>query len=514
MPVSAPSPPEPVVIVGGGPVGLALAVGLARCGVRSVVLERDDGLSDQSKAAGIHIRTREALRQWGLGDAFLAAGTLHGSLTFRRAASGARLAHADFASLAAEAADAGLLILEQSITEQLLLEALRDSPLATVEFGAEAVALSDEGSAVRVRYRQRGRERELRAPFAVGCDGADSFVRRALGLPFEGITYDLQPLLADVRVSDARDRLAWPRIHNSRAGLTAALRLRPGLWRLIRIERGTPDGQDVASGEVRARLAETLGEGPAEVVWASRFRIHRRASPVFHRGRVVLAGDAAHVHSPAGGLGMNGGIQDAHNLAWKLAAALDGGDTDALLTSYDAERRPVMVASVSALADRITRSFLDAPPVLRTAALLAFGAALQIPPIRRMRLREMSMLDHVYAASPLHTGRHRAVGRRVPNVRLRDPAGGAVRLHDLLPYAPAVVELCGAAPPRERLPVPSITLGGGAYSEPSGLLRRLLGAPAGLLLVRPDHHVAWAGRDASGLRPALDRMLGRASGAR
>jgi 2-polyprenyl-6-methoxyphenol hydroxylase-like FAD-dependent oxidoreductase len=107
----------------------------------------------------------------------------------------------------------------------------------------------------------------------------------------------------------------------------------------------------VSDDEVRDRVRETLADGPSENVWSSRFRIHLRSRPRFRVGRIVLAGDAAHIHSPAGGMGMNGGIQDAHNLAWKLAAALDGGDTERLLESYDVERRAVAAEHASRYAD-------------------------------------------------------------------------------------------------------------------------------------------------------------------
>jgi hypothetical protein len=269
----------------------------------------------------------------------------------------------------------------------------------------------------------------------VGCDGAGSFVRQSLGLPFEGKTYAVRPMLADVRFGDLRDALPWPRLRNTKGGLTFTFRLRPGLWRLVRIERGRPDGDDgVPEEEINDRVTELLGPGPVEIVWASRFHIHRRSSPRFREGRVLLAGDAAHLHSPAGGLGMNAGIQDAHNLAWKLAGVLGGGDMDRLLDSYDAERRAVVVESVSRYADFNTRTLLQAPAALREAAFFVWRLAMRVPPVRRAALRRATMIDLDYPASPILDLDERGAGTRLPNPPLRSPDGTEVRLYDLLAY--------------------------------------------------------------------------------
>jgi 2-polyprenyl-6-methoxyphenol hydroxylase-like FAD-dependent oxidoreductase len=501
----------PVAIVGAGPVGLALALGLARQGVRSLVVERRDAPSEHSKAPGIHVRTREVLRQWGLEDRFLAAGQLTGSLTLHTPAPARPpLATIDFRELVDEADRPGLLILEQSETERLLLDAVRESGSSEVRFSAEAVGLEQDDGRVRLSLRGGQDGQVVEAAYVVGCDGAGSFVREALGLPFDGMTYSVRPMLADVRISDARDELPWPRTLNARGGITTAIRLKPGLWRLIRLERGDPEqGEDVRGAEVRARMVEVLGEGPCELVWASRFRIHRRASPRFRVGRVLLAGDAAHVHSPVGGLGMNGGIQDAHNLAWKLAHALRGGDADRLLASYEVERRAVVVEDVSRYTDVVTRLFLQAPAVARQAAFALFRLAARSRRLRRMNLRRTAMLDLGYPASPLLDADERAAGVRLPNPVLRAPDGQESRLYDLLPNAPVLIELGTPSEKPEGLPVDRvIRVGPDGYAEPAGLLRGLLGADDGWLLVRPDAHVAWGRTRTEGMAEAARLALG------
>jgi 2-polyprenyl-6-methoxyphenol hydroxylase-like FAD-dependent oxidoreductase len=515
-PDRTPSAQAPVAIVGAGPVGLSLALGLARQGVRSVLVERKPATSEWSKAPGIHVRTREILRQWGVERRFLEAGTLRRDLTLHSVVPGRRpLASFDLAELEVEADRPGVLILEQAETERILLEAVRESGLCDLRFSTEAVRLErhDDGATLTVRDAQG--EQHVRAGFVVGCDGADSFVRQALGLPFDGITYSVRPMLADVRIADARDALPWPRTLNGRDGITTAIRLSDGLWRLIRLERGDPDGgEEVSGAEIGERVREALGDGPFETVWASRFRIHRRSAPRFRVGHVLLAGDAAHVHSPVGGLGMNGGIQDAHNLVWKLAHALRGGDTDRLLDSYDVERRAVIVGSVSRYTDLVTRVFLDSPATVRGAAFFLMRQALRSRRIRRRSLRRTAMLDLDYPTSPVLPRGERAAGVRLPNPLLRAADGAEVRLYDLLPDGPALIRIgdprdAPAEPPLR----PVIRIGRDGHRDGSGSLRRLLGAEAGWILVRPDLHVAWARRRSDGIPAAVREALGLPPGA-
>jgi 2-polyprenyl-6-methoxyphenol hydroxylase-like FAD-dependent oxidoreductase len=521
----------PVAIVGAGPTGLALALGLARMGVRSVVLERRTSLSEHSKAAGIHVRTMEILRRWGVAQAVLEAGELVPVLEPHLARSGARLASFDFSILEAEARDPGLVMLEQARTEAILLDAVRETGLSEVRFGAEVVSLRLGVDQVRLGFleergvgdegegRERGRApRTVASSFVVGCDGADSFVRDALGLPFQGLTYSLCPMLADVRVDDDRDGLPWPRIWNGRGGLTMGLRIRPGLWRIIGIGHRNGADDPVPEEEVGRRVAEVLGRGPAAVVWSSRFRIHRRSSPRFRVGRVLLAGDAAHVHSPVGGQGMSAGIQDAHNLAWKLARVLDGAAMDPLLESYDAERRDVVVGNVSRQTDLVTRVFLQAPAILRHAAILALRAALRAGRLHRQWVRKLAMIDLTYPASPILDDDDLAAGRRLPDPLLQSDAGVERRLHDVLPDGAAILEVAdvdpgtpaGAAEAVEAV----IRIGAGGYRDASGLIRDLLDGQDGWILVRPDVRVAWARSSPEGLAEAVAWALGEAAGRR
>jgi 2-polyprenyl-6-methoxyphenol hydroxylase-like FAD-dependent oxidoreductase len=500
----------PVAIVGAGPVGLSLALGLARHGVRSVLVDRKPSTNRQSRAPALHVRTMEVLRQWGAADPLLGAGTLKRSLPMYEGADGSQpFLSFDFTDLDDEAADAGVLFLEQGETERLLLDAVAATGRCDIRFAADAIALQERDGSVSLTLRHNGSEEQLHADYVVGCDGTNSFVRGALGLPFDGFTYPLRATLADVRIDDHRDRLPWPRFHNGARGFTGAQRLAHEQWRIIRVEGGEPaPGEDVPREELEQRVMEVLGGGSFEVLWASRFAFQRRSSPRYRHGRVLLAGDAAHAFPPANGQGMNAGIQDAHNLAWKLAHALRGGDSERLLDSYDEERRSV-VGAVSRNVSFLTRVGIQSPRAVRAAVLRLMRLALSVGPSRRQRARNMAMIDLDLPASPLLDGRHRAAGRRLPNLLLRRGGRSPVRLYDLLPTGSCLLDLSDGAETPGDLPVDAtVALPAGTPDDPGLRLRQLLGDDAGWILVRPDLHVAWATADAGELAPAARRALG------
>jgi 2-polyprenyl-6-methoxyphenol hydroxylase-like FAD-dependent oxidoreductase len=422
----------PVVVAGAGPVGLALAVGLAHHGVRSVVLEESPSLSEHSKAPGVLPRTLEIFAAWGLLDRFVDRGFVLGRPELWVPGRARPLLRLDLTPLGEMTVVPGVLILPQHRTEQLLLEAARESGLVEVRFDHRVLAFEEDGSGVTVTA-QHGADRVLvRGRYLAGCDGAHSTVRERLGLQLVGKTYPTRLLLADVRVRDAREALPWPRLTTQDGGILGALRIEAGLWRLIAsVPDAVTDEQAATAAHAGPLVDAALGPGPFELVWASTFRIHCRTSPAFRRGRVLLAGDAAHINSPAGGQGMNSGIQDAHNLAWKLARALAGGQEEALLGSYEAERRPVIVGNVDRYTDLLTRGVLLAPRAVRLGVLALARVAVRQPLVWRRLLRRAGMLDTRYGASPLISGRGALLGARAPDARVtRD--GERWRLHDLV----------------------------------------------------------------------------------
>jgi 2-polyprenyl-6-methoxyphenol hydroxylase-like FAD-dependent oxidoreductase len=500
----------PVVVVGAGPTGLAMALGLARHGVASVLLERQPTTSRASKAPAIHVRTREILRLWGVEDRFLAAGTLRRVITLHSTRPGAQpLATLDFSDLDDEAAAPGLLVLEQNETERLLLDAVRETGLCDVRFDTQATALAQTPDVVRLQCSGPQGEYRLETRYVIGCDGASSFVRGALGLPFDGMTYALAPVLADIVIDDARDTLPDPRAWTGSGGFAFVVRFRPGVWRLVHLRQDEPEQEEVTAGEIADTVHRLMGPGPFRMLWGNRFRIHVRSSPSFRVGRVFLAGDAAHVHSPASGFGMNGGIHDAHNLGWKLARALDGHGDERLLDSYDVERRDVVVETTSRYADRLTRVFAQAPPTARRGAWLALRTMLRVPRLRRNALRRTAMLDLDYRNSPLLRSQDAAAGVRLPDPLLRAPDGRQVRLYDLLPADAVIIDVADGRKHAADLPTNQvIRVGTDGYADEAGVLRDLIGGSDGWILVRPDAHVAWARSGRDGMDAAVRWALG------
>lgn len=493
-----------VLIAGGGPVGLALAVALRHHGAEVILFEALPAPPPFSRAPGVLPRTLEVLQAWGLAARFLAEGTFRSDVALWRVGDDEPRLRVDLASIADATAFPGLLVLPQDRTESLLEAEARDRG-AEVRRGVRFAAF-DAGE-TGVRARLEGGE-AVEGDWLVGCDGAHSTVRRQLGWPLVGKTYPARLVLADVRLDPDDPGLPWPRYVGGPHAL-AALRLRPDLWRVI-----TALAPDEVPPESAADLAPRVGAlfpGRAfTLAWVSAFRIHCRTSPHFRAGRVLLAGDAAHLDSPAGAMGMNAGIQDAHNLGWKLAR---GGE--ALVDSYEAERRGAVTGGVHRTTDLLARGGLLAPLWVRGVSFALAQAALAMPATRRRLLLRVTMLDTRYHSGVIVGGA--LAGARAPDGDLVDPLGRRLRVHDLCARAPVLLGF-GVDPPE----VPRVTTHRIEPEDgPHGGLRGSAawegwGARRGrVALVRPDGHVGWSAVDPTpeAAREAVRRALGEPSDA-
>ena len=324
-----------VLVVGAGPVGLFMACALTRHGVNVRIVDSASGPTTLSKAIGVHARTMEIFQDLGVIDAALAAGKkMHGAGIF----SGAN----KIASLLMDELDSPfpfILDLEQSRTEDILIDHLKEAGGA-VDRDTAMTGFEQDDDGVTVTLNHGDREETVRAAWLVGCDGAHSTTRHTLGLEFAGEAVPQNFLLSDVV-------LDWDRTDDeltaclSDQGILFVAPLVGGRARVI--ADVADDIGEVTLADVQ-HVIDERGPVPGKVsdpVWLTTFRINERQVERYRVGRVFLAGDAAHIHSPAGGQGMNTGIQDAYNLAWKLAFAINGRATDALIESYDAERHPV-----------------------------------------------------------------------------------------------------------------------------------------------------------------------------
>jgi 2-polyprenyl-6-methoxyphenol hydroxylase-like FAD-dependent oxidoreductase len=494
-----------VIIIGGGPTGLSLGLGLSKHGVKSIILEEKEELSRHSRAPVIHQRTREIFRLWGVEKEFLKEGNLIQKLTVCKAESGRSLFSLNFKHLSKEAHNPGMLLLEQFKTEEILLDAVRKSLFCEFRFSSEAVKLEQSKSGVTVWYRSNGKEYSLTAEFVVGCDGASSFVRDWLDLPFEGKTYNVRTVLADVRPGDSRNELAWPRLHSGKKEITVGIKIASGLWRLIHLESSVGSEEEMerepSTAEIDEWVGQVLGKGKYEQVWASPFNIHRRSSPSFRKGRIFLAGDAAHIHSPVGGQGMNAGIQDAHNLAWKLSAVLKNEAGENLLGSYEKERMQAVVEEVSGNTDFITKTFLQSPKFFRTAAFFFLRRILTLPPLRNKFLRRAAMINIGYKDSIEDIPGNRAGGKRLPNTLLYPKSGKPIRIYDKLSGETVIVTVhykMQASGPYKVIPINE------KLEDKSGLLKKLIPGGRGWIIVRPDTHILRTGKGREELRRVLE----------
>src|SRR5215218_9665309 len=382
-----------VAMVGAGPVGLTAATMLAGYGVRVAVLDGAAGPAPHSRAAVVHARTLETLAPLGVVDEMVRGGAVvtHFGVRDRDR----RLLDVPFGDL--PTAHPYSLMLPQDETERLLREALRHQG-GTILWEHEVTGLRQDATGAELTVRSPQGGRRVRARYVVGCDGARSRVREAVEIPFEGDTYPQSFVLADVRME-------WGlpgdevQLFFSPEGLVVVAPLPQGRHRVVATVDEAPAVPSLSNVQelLDARGPQAPRPRVEEVLWSSRFRVQHRIAARFCEGNVFLCGDAAHVHSPAGGQGMNTGIQDAANLAWKLALAVGGLAPGSLLDSYERERRPVAKGVVSTT-DRLTRLATVRSPLLRrlrNALLPLAGRAGRLP---RRLAKNLSELDVAYPA--------------------------------------------------------------------------------------------------------------------
>ncbi|UOZ05152.1 FAD-dependent monooxygenase [Amycolatopsis sp. WQ 127309] len=373
-----------VVIAGAGPAGLAAAIALAEAGVDHVLLDRQAEGANTSRACVIHARTLEVLAELGVTERLKELGVVVPTFTVRDGA--AVLARVPFGGL--PTAYPYTLMVPQDVTEAVLLARLREAG-GDVHRPYEVTAVAGDDTGVTVTAGTQA----IRARYVIGADGMHSVVREQAGIGFTGASYPESFVLADVRMSWplAREEVS---LHLSPEGVTVVAPL-PGAadrYRVVATVASAaekPGIEDIQS-IVDKRGPEGARSRVTEVLWSSRFRVHHRVADHYRAGRILLAGDAAHVHSPAGGQGMNTGIQDAVALGGLLARVL-AGEPDALLDTYEQTRRPVATGMV-AFTDRMTRMATLRPRPARllrnTVLKLAFG----LPPVRAKMAYQLAEL--------------------------------------------------------------------------------------------------------------------------
>jgi 2-polyprenyl-6-methoxyphenol hydroxylase-like FAD-dependent oxidoreductase len=459
----------PVLIVGAGPTGLALAAQLRWLGARFRIVDRSLDPAHESRALAVQARTLEILDALGLGDRLVKRGSTSTRLAIHLGAR--RVASATLGPTSiATTRYPFILFVSQAETERVLGEHLSGSGVS-VERGVELVRfyLSERHVECELRH-EGGREERVQASYLIGCDGAHSTVRRGAAFSFRGGSYPEDFMLGDVEADGPLEHGAVNSFVGG-GGVAMFFPLRaPTTWRVIamkahdpRVSLDGPASDDAPTSPLTLEELQAIVAVPTagsivvrDPAWLSHFRLHHRQVAHYRRGRVFLAGDAAHIHSPVGGQGMNTGIQDAWNLGWKLALVERGLARDALLESYQAERWPVG-RTLLRYTDRVFSTFTRAMSAGRLASWARERVASRVLPrvlesswLRSLAFRFVSELGVRYRQSPavmegrprLHRGPR--AGDRLPDARLsRD--GRAVPLQRAVVGPHLALVLCGDA---------------------------------------------------------------------
>jgi 3-(3-hydroxy-phenyl)propionate hydroxylase len=501
---------SPVGIVGAGPVGLACALRLASFGVRSVVLEAEPKLRKQgSKACLIQGDVLEVLDKFGCADDVDAEGvTWTVARTYVR---GKEIARKDYPR---PLGYGPFVNISQYRVQQLMLEELEESPFTEVLWAHRVSDVEQDATGVTVRVETSYRTRHLRFEYLVACDGVRSDLRDLVGVEWTGYTHADRFLITDIR---AKLPLAAERhFHYDppfNPGRQLVMHAQPDdMWRIDwQLPLDANIDEEERTGALDRRIRDVIGDVPYEVDWRSTYRFYQRLVERMRVGRVCFAGDAAHALPPYGARGMNSGIQDADNLAWKLAYVLNGHSDESLLDTYHDERHAAARENLG-VTEATIRFMVPAGRARRVGRNLLLRLALAVKPLRRHVNSGRMAEPYVYANSPIvdSTRRHPLLGVLAPDLevvvqgtrtRLRRLFGRKFVLLCFVPDAASAASLGGregpvpvrlvavlpagteARPEDETVVVEAEPEGGAAYRT----------ADATWYLVRPDGHIAAAG---------------------
>jgi 3-(3-hydroxy-phenyl)propionate hydroxylase len=478
-----------VVVAGGGPTGMMLAAELALAGVDVAVVEwRPDHELAGSRAGGFLSRTIEVLDQRGVADRFLAEGQTHEAMPFGATV----LDISDFPTR-----HPYYLGIFQNQIERIMAAWVAELPVR-VYYGSEVTGFAQDEGGVDVQLAGGG---SMQARYLVGCDGGRSLIRKAAGIEFPGWDPTKSNLIAEVELTEEPP----PGVHHDAVGVHGLSRMGDSeTFRVVVTEQEIGPGGEPTLRDLRAALTAVFGTdfGAHDPTWISRFTDMTRQAASYRVGRLLLAGDAAHVHYPAGGQGLNLGLQDAVNLGWKLAQVVEGISPESLLDTYQDERHPVVarVLQHTMALGTLQRRGERMQPVVDLVSELA---VMEEP--RKRLVGISSGLDIHY---DLGEG-HPLLGRRMPDLDLTT-AEGLLRVFELLHDArPLLLDLGGigdfdVAPWADRVQLLR------ASFEDDWELPVLGTVPAPTaVLIRPDGYVAWAGDGTDrGLSSALATWLG------
>ncbi len=384
-----------MIVAGGGPVGLCVALLLAEQKIPVTVVEAEDAIVRDLRASTFHPPTLDMLEPLGITGVMLARGIPCPHWQIRLHPSGDRAVF-DLSVLEGETRHPYRLQCEQWKLSEALLDKLRQSPHAEVRFASKVEEAQEAGGHVRVEIETGGKREQLRARYVVGADGARSTVRRCMGLPFEGMTYPETTLLVTTLFpfEDHLEGISNVSYCWKENGNFSLLKV-PGRWRVsIYPDENIPIDDQMTPEALEASLQVIVPRNVKYDIAEQRpYRVHMRMVPIYRKGRMLLAGDAAHLNTPAGGMGLNGGIHDAFELAAALIDVLRHGAPEERLDAYDRRRRPIAREDILAQADRNRARMRERDPARRRELLRDLQATANDREKLRTFLRRSSMLE-------------------------------------------------------------------------------------------------------------------------
>ncbi|MHB1627165.1 MAG: FAD-dependent monooxygenase [Bacilli bacterium] len=502
----------PVIIVGSGPVGLCAALAFARQKIPFVILEEHGSVSTQPKAGTLMPRTLEIFAQIGVIDPVLKAGLRFDRIDFVDRESDKVLMHVDMHLLRDITSYPFVLNLPQHELEPILLDHVQRSGYGEVLFNHKLVGFSQTEMGCEVTAETPQGKVRFESDYVLGCDGSHSALRGLLGVRMEGKTYPERFIVIDTNVAldnrAGRQLTYLSYVFDPKEWIITVRQ--PHFWRfLFPVPEGAPD-PDEAEIERKVRLA--VGDLPLKILASSVYKVHHRSANRFRVGRAFLVGDAAHLITPVGGLGLNTGIGDASNLPWKISFVLKGLASPSLLETYEAERQPIARFNAQNLADRNRRYIMMKNPIKRIVRNVTLSFVERSENLMWKAAARGSLLASSYSSVKRPPGAPVLVGDRAPDGELLNSSGRVVTLHSLFGSAFIALTFADA---RQKAELHSMTtpalrhylvtpidaphdsgIRDRSFVDLGGRLTALFGGKTGdTFLIRPDGHVAYVEPD-------------------